>query len=168
MSCMRAGKTSGSEYLDLSWQELTFVLLNCVSWLLEIKEDGLMNIFAVSRGILHNLGKFPFAASQLFSSCRRQPSDIENFLRLVESLEELQSKVQGMIWPLTYPRNFFTMCCNGGSSTLTGTWQRCLPRCWRSQVPASPCKPILFEFERGRYIGLFLPISLDYFVTGKR
>ena len=48
---------------------------------------------------LRNLGTFAFVLSHLFSTAGRQASALAELLCLIERLEELHAKVQGMIIP---------------------------------------------------------------------
>ena len=48
---------------------------------------------------LCNLGKFSFVASHLFSAAGRHTSEVVEILCLIERVEELHTKVQGMIKP---------------------------------------------------------------------
>ena len=48
---------------------------------------------------LHNLGTFDFVASHLFYAGGRHLSVVTKLLRLIERLEELHTKVQGIISP---------------------------------------------------------------------
>ena len=48
---------------------------------------------------LHNLGTFAFVVSHLFSTGRRHSSVVADLLCLIERLEKLHTKVQGMISP---------------------------------------------------------------------
>ena len=43
------------------------------------------------------LGTFALVALNIFSACRRHLSTVSDILRLIERLEELHTKVQGMI-----------------------------------------------------------------------
>ena len=47
--------------------------------------------------VLHNLGMFAFVISHLFSAGVRHSSAIVELLHLIESLEELHTKLQGII-----------------------------------------------------------------------
>ena len=46
----RGGKTAGADYFDLAFRGLTFVLLDCMAWLLEREEDGQLNVFDAPKG----------------------------------------------------------------------------------------------------------------------
>ena len=46
---------------------------------------------------LNNLGTFAFVASHLLSAFGCHSSDLVDLLRLVESLEEIHTEVQGMV-----------------------------------------------------------------------
>ena len=48
---------------------------------------------------LHDLGMFDFVTLYLFSAGGLHSSTVTNILRLIEILEELHTKVQGMISP---------------------------------------------------------------------
>ena len=43
---------AGSEYLDLACQGLTCFSPDCAFWLLDMEEDGPLNVYAVFRGFL--------------------------------------------------------------------------------------------------------------------
>ena len=51
MPCKRMGKTDEAEYLDLACRGLTFVPLDCTYWLLEMEEDGHLNVHTELRGL---------------------------------------------------------------------------------------------------------------------
>ena len=46
MPCDWAGKTAGSDYLDLDCRSLTFVPPDCAAWLLDMKEDRPLSILS--------------------------------------------------------------------------------------------------------------------------
>ena len=48
----RVGKTAGSKYFNLAFRGLTFAPPDCTSWLLEMEEDGSLNIFSSYKSLL--------------------------------------------------------------------------------------------------------------------
>ena len=50
-SCNRDKKSAGTEYVDLACRTLTFVSLDCASWLLQKEADGIINAFEVLKGL---------------------------------------------------------------------------------------------------------------------
>ena len=119
---------------------------------------------------LRGLGTFAFVASHLFSAEGRHSSSVSELLRLIEKLEELHTKMQGMISP---PNLASTLLFN-----VLRLWSQDLNRC----VAASALEveealgasvpfflePILVDLEGGRYIGPILPASLANLVAGRR
>ena len=51
MPCNRAGNMAGTNYLELSCPRLTFDLLDCASWLLDMEEDRNIKILSTSKGL---------------------------------------------------------------------------------------------------------------------
>ena len=49
--CKRAVNLAGTEYVDLACRGLTFVPLDCASWLLWREADGPINVFEASTGL---------------------------------------------------------------------------------------------------------------------
>ena len=47
----RAVKTVGTEYVDLDFQGLIFVPLDCTAWILRREADGPSNVFEASKGL---------------------------------------------------------------------------------------------------------------------
>ena len=47
----RAGKTTGADHRELSCRGLTFVPTDCADWLLNIEEDGPLNVLSASKGL---------------------------------------------------------------------------------------------------------------------
>ena len=52
ITCKSLTKMAGLEYLDLACRGLTFVPPDCASWLLDMEEDGPLNILSASKGLL--------------------------------------------------------------------------------------------------------------------
>ena len=52
MPCRRADNMAWSEILDLACQGLTCFSPDCAFWLLDMEEDGPLNVYAVFRGFL--------------------------------------------------------------------------------------------------------------------
>ena len=119
---------------------------------------------------LRDLDTFDFVALQLFSAGGHHSFDVAELLRLIERLEELHTKVQGII---SSPHLSTTL--------LFDVSRRCsqyLKRCVAAsasdvvKVPGGSVpfylKPILVDLEGGRYIDQILPDSLVDIIAGRR
>ena len=51
----RLGKTAGTDHPDLACRGLTFVPPDCAAWLLEMEEDGPLNVLSASKGLFTHL-----------------------------------------------------------------------------------------------------------------
>ena len=114
-----------------------------------------------------DLGTFAFVASHLFSTGGQHSSAVAELLRLIESLEELHTKVQGMISSPHLPTTLLF--------DLSRRWSLYLNRCVAAsasesldapgcQVPFS-LEPILAELEGGRHVSPILPLALGELVS---
>ena len=119
---------------------------------------------------LRDLGTFAFVASYLFSAAGRHASAVAELLCLIKRLEEIHTKVQGIITTphlaTTFPYNvsrcwslYLNSCVKASSSKGVGAAG--------ATVPFS-LEPILLELEVGRYVGPLLPLPLEELVSGRR
>ena len=126
-------------------------------------------ILSVDKG-LSDMGTFDFAASHIFSVTGRHALAVAELLRLIKRLEELHTKVQGMI---TYPHLVTTLLYD-----LFLRWSLYLKRCViessSEDVGAAGAtapfllEPTLLKLEGGRYVGRLLPLPLADLVSGRR
>ena len=118
---------------------------------------------------LHDLGTSTFIALHLFSVDRIHLSAVAEFLCLIERLEELHTKVQGII---SSPYLATTLMYN-----VSRRWIQYLNRYMDASalevveapgdsVPFS-LKPILVDLEGGRYVVPILPRPLEELLTVK-
>ena len=115
-------------------------------------------------------GMFDFVALHLLSAGGCHSSTVNKLLCLIERLEGLHTKVQGVISSPHLATIFF---CN-----VSRQWSQYLNRCVSasaSEVVEAPggsvsfsLKPSMVELEIGRCIALILPISLADIVAGRR
>ena len=116
---------------------------------------------------LFNLGMFPFVVSHLFSEVGQHLSAVTELLCLVERLEELHTKVQGVISSPHLATKFLF--------GVLRWWSLYLNRCVDAfssesldapgpNVPFS-IKTIMVELEGGRYVGPILPASFADLVS---
>ena len=117
---------------------------------------------------LRNLGNFAFVVSHLFSAAGRHVSAVAELLCLIEILEELHIKVQGMITP---PHLATTLLYD-----VSRWWSLYLNRyvvAPSSENVGAPgatvsllLEPIFLDMDGGQYFGPFLPMPLDERYSG--
>ena len=119
---------------------------------------------------LCDLGTFAFVVLHFFCAGRRHSASVSYLLRLIDRLEYLYTKVQGMI---SYPHLATTLLYY-----VPRRWRHYLNRCVvvsasevvespRASVPFS-LEPIIVEMEGGGYISPILPIFLANLFSGRR
>ena len=70
---------------------------------------------------IHGLGTFALFALHLFFAVRIHKAADVGIPYLIDILEELQTKMQGIISSHNYPQHFCLVCPEGGSCTLACT-----------------------------------------------
>ena len=91
---------------------------------------------------LRDLGTFTFVASYLFSAGGRHSSAVADLLRLIERLEELHTKVQGMISSTHLSTTLLF--------DVSWRWSQYLNRCMAvlaSEVEDAPGASVTFSLE---------------------
>ena len=111
-----------------------------------------------------------FVAPHLFSVGGRHPSAVVELLRLIENMEEIHTKVQGMI---SLPHPVTTLLYN-----MSRLWSLYLYSCVSAsasedlEAPGSntpfTLEPILLELDSGCYVGPILPGILADLLAGRR